>query len=54
MQKLGNFAEEHRVDPPAAVWTGTKNNVKRHADQAGTNTRAGQILDESVCYGFKY
>lgn len=32
VQKLGNSAEEHRVDPPAAVWTGTKNNVKRHTN----------------------
>lgn len=32
VQKFGNSAEEHRIDPPAAVWTGTKGNVKRHTD----------------------
>lgn len=54
VQKLGNSAEEHGIDPPAAVWTGTKSNVKRHTDQAGTDPRAGQILDEPVCYRLKY
>lgn len=37
VQKLDDLAEEHGVDPPAAVRTGAENDVEGHAHQAGTN-----------------
>lgn len=50
MQEFDDFAEDHGVDPPTTVWTGTENNVKRHTDKAGTNPRTSQVLNKSVCY----
>lgn len=54
VQKLNDLAEEHGVDPPATVRTGAKDDVEGHADQAGTNPRAGQVFNEPVGDRFEH
>lgn len=46
VQKFEDLAEEHGVDPPATVRAGAEDDVEGHADQAGTNPRAGQVFNE--------
>lgn len=54
MQEFDNLAEEHSVDPPAALRAGTKDDVEGHADQASTNPRAGQVFNEPVGDRFEH
>ena len=41
-------------DPPATVRTGAEDDVEGHADQAGTNPRAGQVFNEPVGDRFEH
>lgn len=54
MQEFDNPAEKHGIDPPATVRTGAEDNVERHADQAGTDPRAGQVFNEPVGDRFEH
>lgn len=54
VQKFDDFAEEHSVDPPATVRTGAEDDVEGHADQAGTDSRAGQVFNEPVGDRFEH
>lgn len=54
MQKFDNLAEEHGIDPPATVRAGAEYDVEGHADQAGTDPRAGQVFNEPVGDRFEH
>lgn len=48
MEELDGLAEQQSVKPPAAARAGSKRHVEGNAHQAGADTRARQVLDESV------
>lgn len=53
MEELDCLAEQQSVEPPAAARAGSECHVERDADQAGTDARACQVLNEAVGHRFK-
>lgn len=53
MEELDGLAEQQSVKPPAAARAGSQGHVEGDAQQAGTDTRARQVLDKSVGHGFE-
>ncbi len=53
MEELDDLAQHQSVKPPAAARAGSERDVEGNADQAGTDARARQVLDESVGHRFK-
>lgn len=53
MEELDWLAEQQSVEPPAAARAGSECHIERDADQAGTDTRARQVLDEAIGHRFK-
>lgn len=47
VQELDGSTEHWSVDPEAAARAGVQEHVERHAHQAGTDSWAGQILNEA-------
>lgn len=53
MEELDDLAEQQSVKPPAAARAGSECHVEGNAHQAGTDTRARQVLDEAIGDGFE-
>lgn len=53
MEELDGLAEHQSVKPPAAARAGSERHVEGNAHQAGADTRARQVLDESVGHGLE-
>ena len=53
MEELEGLAEQQHVNPQAAARAGSEGHVKGDAHQTSADTRACQVLDESIGHGFK-
>lgn len=53
MEEFDGLAEQQRVKPQAAAGTGSERRVKGDAHQAGADTRACQVLYESIGHGLE-
>lgn len=53
MEELDGLAKQQSLKPPAAARADSERHVERNAHQAGTNSRARQVLDEAIGHGFK-